>query len=102
VGSAKTFWNCWVWRVQASGLCLVLLSTHQDAFHSLSDAAKRLQSELQGEGTFQVCCSSSFHTATTCLWPQCLETGVPGMLISSVVLLHHTEDEISVLKWHNC
>ena len=52
-----------MWRVQASGLCLVLLSTHQDAFHSLSDAAKRLQSELQGEGTFQVCCSSSLHTA---------------------------------------
>ena len=41
-------------QVQASGLCLVLLSKHQDAFHSLSDGAKRLQAELQGEGTSQV------------------------------------------------
>ena len=40
--------------MQASGLCLVLLSKHQDAFHSLSDGAKRLQAELQGEGTTQV------------------------------------------------
>ena len=41
-------------HVQASGLCLVLLSRRQDAFHGLSDGAKRLQAELQGEGTLQV------------------------------------------------
>ena len=40
--------------MQASGLCLVLLSTHQDAFHKLSEAAKRLQAELLNEGAFQV------------------------------------------------
>ena len=32
----------------------MLLSKQQDAFHGLSDAAKRLQAELQGEGTSQV------------------------------------------------
>lgn len=41
-------------REQASGLCLVMLSKQQDGFHSLSDAAKRLQAEFQGEGTPQV------------------------------------------------
>ena len=39
---------------QTSGICLVLLSKQQDAFHGLSEAAKRLQGELQGEGTLQV------------------------------------------------
>ena len=32
----------------------MLLSTHQDAFHKLSEAAKRLQAELLNEGAFQV------------------------------------------------
>ena len=32
----------------------MLLSAHQDAFHKLSEAAKRLQAELLNEGAFQV------------------------------------------------
>ncbi len=68
MGSGRRSWNCWVWHVQTNGLCLVLLSTHQDAFHSLSDAAKRLQSELQGEGTFQVRCSPIPHTDAPTSW----------------------------------
>ena len=72
---SKYFCMC----MQASGLCLVLLSTHQDAFHSLSDAAKRLQAELHDEGAFQVrqlsSCAILHSSETWCVSTHCRRPG---------------------------
>lgn len=46
---------------QESGLCLVLLSARQDAFHMLADSAARLQRELAESGVPQVRHTQRFH-----------------------------------------
>ena len=59
---------CGLW--QESGVCLVLLSSRQDAFHRLSDSAARLQRQLAESGVPQVLLSFEPACHTACCRPQ--------------------------------
>ena len=41
--------------VQASGFCLVLLSSHVESFFKLAEAAEQVQRQLKQPGVSQVC-----------------------------------------------